>query len=215
MSWPLWDWVVRLTHWFFPIGIAFMWWSGEQGHYQWHSWMGYGLLVAVGTRIAWGFIGSRPARFRHFLRGPGAIKQYLTGRLPASEGHNPLGGWATLVLLALILVQGVTGLFTADDIMFEGPLAYWGGDWSGPMAELHEVNWTVLQIAVVLHLGAVLWHQLYLGEPLIQAMLRGRALGRSASVPPRPQWLGVLVAASFAAALGLVLAVAPEAPSFY
>ena len=110
MAWPLWDRVVRVTHWFFPVGIAFMWWSGEEGHYQWHSWMGYALLVAVVTRIVWGFIGSSTARFSQFLRGPMTIKRYLTGELGTYEGHNPVGGWATLVLLALVLVQGFTGL---------------------------------------------------------------------------------------------------------
>jgi len=92
MVWPLWDPVVRVIHWYFPVAIAFMWWSGEQGHYQWHSWVGYSLLVAAGTRVVWGLVGSEPARFRSFLRGPATIVAYLRGRVAAGEGHNPLGG---------------------------------------------------------------------------------------------------------------------------
>jgi len=215
LTWPLWDRVVRATHWFFPVGIAFMWWSGEEGYYQWHSWMGYALLVAVVTRIVWGLIGSSTARFSQFLHGPMTIKRYLTGELGTYEGHNPLGGWATVVLLALVLVQGFTGLFTADDIMFEGPLAYWGGDWSGLMAEIHDINWLLLQIAIGLHLLGVGWHQLVRKEPLIQAMWWGQAADRVASVPNKPQWPALVVVGVLGTALCVVVAMAPEAPSYY
>ncbi|GIR69530.1 MAG: hypothetical protein CM15mP74_07810 [Halieaceae bacterium] len=31
-----------------------------------HEWVGYSMIVAVLTRIVWGFIGSEAARFGHF-----------------------------------------------------------------------------------------------------------------------------------------------------
>ena len=31
MQWPLWDRAVRIIHWYLPLAILFMWWSGEEG----------------------------------------------------------------------------------------------------------------------------------------------------------------------------------------
>ena len=77
---------------------------------------------------------------------------------------------------AWCLNQGATGLFTSDDISFEGPLAYWGGQWSSTLSELHHLNWVALQGMVVLHLLAVAFHQWVRKEPMIQGMWRGAEL---------------------------------------
>jgi len=213
--WPLWDRVVRVIHWYFPVGIAFMWWSGEQGLYEWHSWVGYSLLVAVVTRICWGFVGSESAQFRLFLRGPSAVWNYLRGTPFHGEGHNPLGGWSTLLLLFLVLAQGFTGLFSSDDILFEAPFAYWGGDLSGLLAAWHETNWVILQVFIVVHLLAISFYHFYRGEPLVKAMWFGRAGARAGRSAPRSAWLGLGIAACAAGLLALLIAIAPEAPSYY
>ena len=99
----------------------------------------YSLLICVLTRIVWGIIGSEAARFKHFVRGPGEIHSYLRtgGNYP---GHNPLGALSVLVLLVLLLSQTVSGTMSSDDILFEGPFAYWADDWSD--CGWHETNWS-------------------------------------------------------------------------
>lgn len=58
-----------------------------------------------------------------------------------AAGHNPLGGWSVLALLACLAVQVVSGLFTSDDILAEGPLvARASADWVEFMGDVHEVN---------------------------------------------------------------------------
>jgi cytochrome b len=191
MQWPLWDRAVRVIHWYLPLAIAFMWWSGEEGLYDWHSWVGYSLLVAVGTRVCWGIIGSQSARFAAFLASPSAVVAYVRGRPYQGEGHNPLGGWATVILLLVIFLQGLSGLFVTDDVMFEGPLMFWGGEWSGVFAEWHELNWLVLQVLIVLHLVALTYHQLYRKEPLIGAMWWGKTKSRFSLSKPKNTGVGV------------------------
>ena len=63
-------------------------------------------VLGVATfRLPWGFIGTRYARFVDFVRGPAAVKDYLSSLLrlqPAHHvGHNPAGGWAIVLLLGL------------------------------------------------------------------------------------------------------------------
>jgi hypothetical protein len=59
------------------------------------------------------------------------------------------------------------------------------------------------------------WHQLVRKEPLIQAMWWGQAAGKTASVPNKPQWPALVVVGVLGAALFVVVAMAPEAPSYY
>ena len=215
MQWPLWDRAVRVIHWYLPLAIAFMWWSGEEGLYDWHSWVGYSLLVAVGTRVCWGIIGSQSACFAAFLASPSAVVAYVRGRPYQGEGHNPLGGWATVILLLVIFLQGLSGLFVTDAVMFEGPLMFWGGEWSGVFAEWHELNWLVLQVLIVLHLVALTYHQLCRKEPLIGAMWWGKTKSRFSLSKPKNTGLALVIALIIAGLLFLLITLAPQAPSYY
>ena len=123
-AYNVWDLPVRVFHWSLVVLIPLAWWTGEEGKFDWHSWVGYSLLVLVVTRIIWGVVGSRHARFTDFLRGPGAIRGYLKGEPAATPGHNPLGGWAVVALLSVLLLQAVSGLFNSDDVLYNGPLYY-------------------------------------------------------------------------------------------
>lgn len=212
---PVWDYPVRLIHWYFPVAILFMWWSGEQGHMVWHSWIGYSLIVAVVTRILWGFAGSFHARFSSFLKGPGAVLGYLRGRPFDGPGHNPLGGWSSLLLLVLVLVQGTTGLFSADDLAFEGPFAYWVGDASPTFGELHEINWTLLSVVILIHIAAIAFYVFRKRQPLIRAMWFGQAEGKMSAHPPRPALVAFGIALTLAGLLYLLISMAPVAPSYY
>src|SRR5690606_8782207 len=115
---PVWDLPTRLSHWAIALLVLAQFGSGLFGILPMdsHLWCGYALLVALLFRILWGFVGSRSARFSHFLRGPGAVAAYartLFSPQPSRwPGHNPLGGWSIVLMLALALAQCVTGLFT-------------------------------------------------------------------------------------------------------
>lgn len=212
---PVWDWPVRVIHWYFPLAIAFMWWSGEEGEMVWHSWCGYSLLIAALTRIAWGFVGSYHARFSNFMRSPGTVWAYLKGRPYSEAGHNPIGGWSTLILLLLVVLQASSGLFSNDDIAFEGPLSYWAGDLSSTITELHELNWTVLSALIVLHVGAILFYRVIKKQDLIKAMINGGRDHITREVaPPSAVW-ALVIAAFLGLLLYSIIVIAPETPSYY
>ena len=211
---PVWDRAVRLFHWYLPIAIAVMWWSGEQGRMDIHEKVGYSLLCLVTTRIIWGFVGSEAARFRAFLFAPRTLLVYLKegGQY---AGHNPLGGLSVVVLLLLLLTQAGSGVFSRDDLLFEGPFSYWAGDLSGTLTEWHKTNWLLLQGFIALHLLAVCWYQWRKKQPIVQAMWRGQAGYKFVASPPKPLWRAVLIAMLLSLALWGLVTIAPEAPSYY
>jgi cytochrome b len=210
----LWDIPTRAYHWLLVVCIPLAWWSAETERYALHQWVGYTVIVLVLGRISWGFVGSRHSRFSDFLVGPRKALAYLQGRGSGSAGHNPLGGWSVACLLLLLLLQAGSGLFNSDDVLFSGPL-YYAADtgFRDTMGLVHDVAFNLLLALVALHILAVLFHQLRRREPLLQAMLRGRAPTREGRAAPVSLWRALLVWALAALALYCVLALAPPPPS--
>lgn len=213
---PVWDFPTRLFHWIVVVCIALSWWTGEEGEFERHAWVGYTVLVLVVFRIICGLIGSRHSRFSDFLVGPDGILRYLRGQEADTPGHNPLGGWSVVVLLALLLIQAVTGLFNTDDVLFNGPLYYAAdGDLRDTLGAIHDWNFNVLLAFIALHVTAVLWHQLRKREPLLQAMWRGKAEGKTGRQAAAPLWLAALIVIILAAVLWAVISNAPQPTSMW
>jgi cytochrome b len=146
---------------------------------QYHEWSGVAILVLVLFRVLWGFWGGAYARFTAFLKGPGAVRRYaasLFGRdYRPHLGHNPLGGWSILAMLAALFVQSATGLFANDDIFTEGPLYAWvSKDTSDWLTGIHHINQNVLLGLVALHLAAIVFHFMVKRENLVMPMVTGR-----------------------------------------
>ncbi len=188
----VWDGAVRLFHWLVVLGVVGMWVSGEVGGdaLDYHRLGGYALLTLVLFRILWGFAGSATARFADFLHGPGAILTYLRDK-PTVTGHNPLGGWMVLALLLMLLFQGVTGLFSNDDILFDGPLYKWvDKDTSDWLTGLHHLGFKVLLALAAVHVGAIVAYRVVRKENLVLPMFTGYKRLPEGTPAPRMQGLG-------------------------
>ncbi len=172
---------MRLFHWAVVALVAFSWWSGTEGGtvMEYHMLSGYAILALVLFRVAWGLVGSSHARFSDFVRGPRrflvALADLLSRRPMPYTGHNPVGGWMVVALLATLAVQAVTGLFANDDIFIEGPLyGYVSKDTSDLLTRIHYWNFNVILALVALHVAGVLYHWIAKRENLVAAMITGR-----------------------------------------
>lgn len=123
---PTWDPLIRIGHWTLVIAFFTAYLAGDD-FFTVHKWAGYVVATYVLIRIIWGFIGSRHARFIHFVRGPGAVFGYLRalvrGNVKDYPGHNPAGGAMVVALLFSLLVTTASGaaLYAVEDNA--GPLA--------------------------------------------------------------------------------------------
>lgn len=177
----VWDWPVRLFHWsivalvFLAVVTSYL--GGDAK--EWHMRAGYGVLAMVLFRVAWGFAGTRHARFASFLHGPRTAIRYArslaTRAPPVSIGHNPLGGWSVIALLAALMVQAGTGLFANDDVLLEGPLAKLiGKELSDTLTRWHHRNVWAVGILIGVHVSAVVAHLAIARENLVRPMVTGR-----------------------------------------
>jgi cytochrome b len=176
----VWDWPVRVVHWAMVILLIVLlttaWIGGDA--MPWHMRAGETMLALVLFRVAWGFVGTRHARFSSFVRGPRAVVAYARSILsPPHElhvGHNPLGGWMVIALLLALLFQTSTGLFTNDDVLTDGPLVRLiTKDLSDTLSTFHRRNAWIVGVLACAHIGAVIFYLVALRENLIKPMMNG------------------------------------------
>jgi cytochrome b len=162
----VWDPFVRVFHWSLLVLIsanAFV--IDDESKY--HRWVGYtvaGLLVA---RIAWGFIGTRYARFASFPPSARQSLEQLTdmasGRRRIHLGHTPLGALMIYNLILTVAVICLSGYLMTTDM-------FWGVEWP---EEVHEAAVTWVKISVALHVAAVLFESYRTKVNLPRAMVTG------------------------------------------
>jgi cytochrome b len=211
----VWDPLLRLTHWSFPLLIPAMWWTAENDKWALHKRLGLVLFGLLVFRVLWGFFGPETARFAQFVKGPGAVLAYLrSGEGGPAIGHSPLGGWSTMALLAAMLLQVSLGLFAGDPFDgMTGPLnALVGVSLADTITEVHETFFWVIAGLVGLHLAAICFYAVK-GDDLLSPMVGGNRppLEGVAGIGPVP-WVRGLLACGLAA--GLALWVTYGAPPF-
>lgn len=171
----LWDLPLRIFHWSLVVAVGVAIVSGELGG-PWmdvHGKAGLSIAGLVVFRLVWGVVGSVHARFAHFVPTPRSIHAYVTGRWRGA-GHNPLGALSVFALLGLLAVQATTGLFSFDDIAFNGPLfALVDEAVAGKLTALHRQGATVLFVLLALHVVAIVFYAWVKRDNLVKPMLTG------------------------------------------
>lgn len=195
----VWDFPIRFFHWSLVILMVGLFYTGFTGEMVWHFRLAYVVLTLIFFRICWGFVGSTYARFNSFLFKPLEIVEYLKNFFnPHTKkhylGHNPLGGLSVIVLLSLILVQGISGLFTTDDIASEGALYSLVSSKTGAFfTKLHKTNFQLIIAMVLIHISAVFFYLFYKKENLIKPMITGyKMTTESPILKPVKRWVAVI-----------------------
>lgn len=161
----VWDPLVRLFHWSLvaSVTVCLILEAGTKTH-RFAGYVAAGLIL---FRIVWGVIGSRHARFSSFVTGPGAIGRYLRSLADGAPehhlGHNPAGGAMIVVLLAVLVVSGGTGVLLNTN-------AFWGNEL---LEGTHEIVSEALYILIPVHLLGVVVSSVLHGENLVRAMITG------------------------------------------
>jgi cytochrome b len=163
----VWSLGLRLLHWTLAISMITSF-ATHEGAGKLHEITGYVALAAALLRVLMGFAGRGYWRFTQFVRGLPTTLRYARDVLAHQEaryvGHNPLGGWMVLALLADAIATGLTGwLFTTD--------RFWGVAW---LEDLHSVLGHLLIPLLVLHLAGVVFTSWRHRENLVAAMLHGK-----------------------------------------
>lgn len=162
----VWDLWVRLTHWTVAIGVFINLFELTEEGGTWHEYVGYAVAGIVVSRLIWGFIGTKYARFSDFFPTPNRIKNHLQsigGKGEKHLGHNPFGALMMFALWGVIIGLGVTGYMMGMD-------AYWGEEW---LQEGHELLANSLYVLIPLHVLSAIGMGFIQKQNLVKAMITG------------------------------------------
>ena len=194
----VWDPFVRIFHWTLVFSFIAAYLTGDDENI-WHIYLGYAIGALIVTRIIWGFVGGKYARFSNFVYRPSSVASYLKSLLSTNPkhylGHNPAGGYMVVALLIMLSITTITGL-KAYGVEGKGPLA--GGIEISLIStaiadddeseedekkennkdefweEAHEVASNLTVLLVLLHIfGAIVSSRLH-KENLVKAMITGK-----------------------------------------
>jgi cytochrome b len=175
----VWDLPTRLFHWAVAVAAVALLVTAKLGGgaMVWHGRLGYAVGTLLLFRIVWGFVGGHWSRFSAFPPSSKATLAYLRGAGAPLPGHSPLGALSVYALLAFLLAQVASGLFSDDTVEFSGPL--------GVRVSNATVKWLTwfhknvgepaLIALVVLHITAVVYYIWCKRRNLITPMLQGDA----------------------------------------
>jgi cytochrome b len=206
----IWDAPTRLVHWAIVVLVALAWWTESHDEMPQHLLCGYVLLGVVVFRLIWGVLGGSTARFSSFVRGPVAVARYA-GKLARGQasfvlGHNPMGGWSVVALLAILAGEGGFGLFCVDvDGVESGPLAARVSFEAGrSAAHWHHQLFNVLLALIVLHLCAIAFYAIVRRDDLVRPMLTGSRTAPEGTAPMQPSgWPRLVLSAALAAVVAV------------
>ncbi|HEY8097526.1 MAG TPA: cytochrome b/b6 domain-containing protein, partial [Methylobacter sp.] len=122
----VWDPLIRIGHWTLVIAFFTAYFT-EDDFMTLHVWAGYVVGAYLLTRILWGFVGGKYARFSNFVYSPvkiiGYLKNLITCKPQHYIGHNPAGGAMVVALLLSLAATTLTGLklYAVEDN--KGPFA--------------------------------------------------------------------------------------------
>jgi cytochrome b len=185
----VWDIPVRVFHWLIVALVAAAYATWRLNWMVSHQWIGYATLTLLLFRLSWGFFGSDTARFSSFLASPLTVLRHLKDPLRREPdhqvGHNPAGGWMVLILIALLLVETLTGVYVANDIVDEGPLTEIMPAWAAnAIASSHAIFWDALLAAILLHVLVIAGFAAIKGQNLLRPMITGtKVLSANVAAP--------------------------------
>lgn len=233
----VWDLPLRLFHWLLVLSIAASWYTAENSeeifmfrefpysYTELHFWLGYWTLGLILFRILWGFVGPKHARFASFVPGPTRVLQYAKSFFRRDSapavGHNPMGAWVVLLMLAMVGAQAVTGLFLLDNTeIYPAPFnPAVDPETAASLGRFHHLNFEVLLWVIGLHVSAIVYYHFYKRQNLVGPMLTGRKPGdlvpAGESLKGSRLLVALVVIVVAAGIVWLVLQQAPPPPALY
>ncbi|MEB4591677.1 cytochrome b/b6 domain-containing protein [Candidatus Thiothrix sp. Deng01] len=163
----VWDMPTRVFHWSLAASFAGAYLTAESERYRdIHVALGYVMFGLLLFRLVWGFAGTTYARFSSFLYPPKQVVAYVRSLFSPQPqhyvGHNPAGGVAVFLLLALGVLVGASGLGL-----------YWEIGDEDIFEELHEIAANLMLAVVFIHIAGVVASSVLHKENLPRSMVTG------------------------------------------
>ena len=171
----IWDLNTRIFHLMLILTIIISIISGKFSYFYIHEISGVTLFFLILFRIYWGFFGGYYSKFKNFNLNKNSLFNYFKNKEKKYFGHNPLGSLSIFSIFVLILLTSLSGMFSSDDIFYDGPFVKLAPQLVGFFTNIHDTLHYFLYSLIILHLSAVSYYQFFLKEKIINQMIDGRS----------------------------------------
>ena len=175
----IWDLNIRIFHLMLIITVIISIISGKFSYFYIHEISGITLFFLILFRIYWGFFGGYYSKFKNFNLNKNSLFNYFKNKEKKYFGHNPLGSLSIFSIFVLILLTSLSGMFSSDDIFYDGPFVKLAPQLVGIFTNVHDILHYFLYLLIILHLSAVSYYQFFLKEKIINQMIDGRSKGKN------------------------------------
>ena len=163
---------MRLLHWLLAAAFAGAWLTAESERWRdTHVLLGYTVFGLVAMRLLWHFVAGPRARIVSLIAGPVRTWRYVSALLTSAPGqhigHNAIGAWAIVLVIALAFMTTVTGYMTFQNN---------GGE---IVADLHEMLATTMLFAAIAHMAWIV------GRTLLRRLAQSSGAAPQAQHAPR------------------------------
>ena len=171
----IWDLNIRIFHLMLIITVIISIISGKFSYFYIHEISGITLFFLILFRIYWGFFGGYYSKFKNFNLNKNSLFNYFKNKEKKYFGHNPLGSLSIFSIFVLILLTSLSGMFSSDDIFYDGPFVKLAPQSVGIFTNIHDILHYFLYLLIILHLSAVSYYQFFLKEKIINQMIDGKS----------------------------------------
>ena len=185
----IWDINIRIFHFLLIIFMILTITSAKLNLLIFHQYFGVTFIGLLIFRLLWGFFGSTYSKFKNLIYSPREIYLFMKGETIQKRGHNVLGFFSILSFYMTILVLSITGLFSSDDIFFDGPLVFLTPNLTGQWTKLHNFFHYVIYFLIIIHIFAILFYQFFKNTKLINQMIDGISRDKNVIIKNTPKSL--------------------------
>jgi len=157
----VWDFSLRIFHFALILLVMGSFFTAKADLLFVHEYFGLSLLGLIFFRILWGFVGTYYSRFESFNFSLEKALTQFSKDYKNSSVRTPLGSYSTLVFLIVILVLTISGLFSSDDILYDGPLTFLMPKYINFWTLIHNSFHYFLYSLIIFHLLAICYYQFF------------------------------------------------------
>ena len=169
----VWDFSLRIFHFALILLVMGSIFTAKADLLSIHEYFGLCLLGLIFFRIIWGFVGTYYSRFESFNFSIEKALTQFSKDYKNSSVRTPLGSYSTLVFLIVILVLTISGLFSSDDILYDGPLTFLMPKYINFWTLIHNIFHYFLYSLIIFHLVAICYYQFFIKNMIIQRIVYG------------------------------------------
>lgn len=164
----IWEPIIRICHWVLVIAFFLNYFILEPGSNQ-HQIIGYIALCTVIIRLGWGVLSSGYSSFKNVNLHIDSFKLHFIHlkqrKIPAKNGHNPIGWLMIFVTWLLFIGLAITGFMHEEIDRFFG---------NSLIISIHSAFSNILFATVIVHIVAVVMVGWWGNIRLIQPMITGK-----------------------------------------